>query len=93
MEHLLPQDLIEERQRAETAAENRIAAQAKPVSQGLIEMDQLRQLLTPCWDGNLLSKPARDHLHRSGLVGRVNGWNFLTDKGVEYCVTLRLLRS
>lgn len=55
--------------------------------------DQLRQLTSPVWDGNLMDKYSRDRLVKAGLVDRALGWNFLTPKGIEFCVTLGILRS
>jgi hypothetical protein len=47
----------------------------------------------PVWDGNLISKTHRDTLHKAGLIDRTMGWNFVTPKGVEYAVTLGILRA
>lgn len=58
------------------------------------EIQQLKQIATgPVWDGNLISKDARDQLHRYGLVARTHGWNVLTEKGCIYCVHLGILRA
>lgn len=54
-------------------------------------IEQLKQLLTVTWDGNLIGKDYRDDLVRSGLAERGFGYNWLTAKGVEYLTTLRLL--
>ena len=43
-------------------------------------------------DGNLLSKYARDDLVTAGLAERVNGWNLITAKGVQYLIDLGFLR-
>lgn len=56
-------------------------------------VDQLRQLTSPVWDGNLIGKTQRDHLVKQGLVGRAMGWNFLSEKGVETCIALGILRA
>jgi hypothetical protein len=53
---------------------------------------QLRQLVSPVWNENLLNEESRDFLMKGGLVDRVDGWNFLTLEGVKYCVTLGILR-
>lgn len=37
----------------------------------------------PTWDGNIVSKAARDALFRLGLAARENGWSYLTREGVE----------
>lgn len=58
------------------------------------ELDQLQQFTSgPVWDGNLIGKAERDRLVGAGLVDRVAGWNFLSPKGVELCVALRLLNE
>lgn len=55
------------------------------------ELEQLQQLASPVWDGNLISKSRRDSLRNKGLIDRWNGMNFCTRDG--YCVldTLRML--
>ncbi len=47
--------------------------------------DSLMQLFLqgPVWDGNLISKSGRDDLVAAGLAERWNGWNYLTQEGVE----------
>ena len=40
----------------------------------------------PTWDGNLISKTERDNLVAVGMADRWNGWNFLTQEGVEAAV-------
>lgn len=46
----------------------------------------------PIWDGNLISKSARDHLCDLGLVERSRGgFQFLTRQGVELLYDLHLL--
>lgn len=54
-------------------------------------LEQLHILLKVTFDGDLISKDARDHLVKAGLVQRYNGWNWVTQKGVEYLENLRLL--
>lgn len=56
------------------------------------EIEQLKLLITATWDGDLISKDARDHLVKVGLVQRAYGYNWLTEKGIEYLVNLRLLQ-
>lgn len=58
-----------------------------------LQIQQLKQLTVPTWDGEIISKTARDQLAEAGLVGHTHGWNFLTERGVEICVALGLLRS
>ncbi len=41
----------------------------------------------PTWDGNLISKSDRDTLLRAGLASRYEGWNFLTEAGVQTALT------
>lgn len=41
----------------------------------------------PTWDGNLISKCDRDTLLKAGLADRWNGWNWLTQAGVEAAVS------
>jgi hypothetical protein len=47
---------------------------------------QLNQLKTITWDGNLMSKGSRDALVELGMVARHQGWNFLTQKGVQQLI-------
>lgn len=54
-----------------------------------VQLDALHQLVTPVWDGNLISKSARSDLIRMGLASSWNGLNFATQDG--YCV-LDMLR-
>jgi hypothetical protein len=53
--------------------------------------EALKQLTTVTWDGNLVSKATRDWLVERGLVQRFDGFNWLTSKGIEHCVTARIL--
>lgn len=55
-------------------------------------IEQLVQLKAVTWDGHLISKDARDELLRAGLAARAFGWNWITDRGVEYLVNLGLLK-
>lgn len=55
-------------------------------------IEQLQQLCTVTWDGNLMSKTYRDALNRVGLVKRVpGGFNVITAKGIIYLNQLGLL--
>lgn len=56
-------------------------------------LEQLLLLATATWDGNLISKDARDNLVRAGLVQRARGYNWLTVKGLEYLVDLQVLTT
>jgi hypothetical protein len=55
--------------------------------------EALAQLVTVTWDGNLIGKSVRDWLVERGLVQRLDGFNWLTPKGVEHCVTLKILKT
>ena len=58
------------------------------------ELHQLCQLIHgPVWDGNLMSKSARDDLVKSGLVLRVAGWNVLSVEGVKTLYNIGFLRA
>lgn len=54
--------------------------------------EQLQQLVTVIWDGNLISKEARDELVREGFCQRDNGWNLLTLKGFRELLKTGYLR-
>lgn len=56
-------------------------------------IEQLKQLSTVTWDGNLISKHDRDELVKVGLAHRGFGWNWLSDKGVETLINLDLLKA
>lgn len=56
-------------------------------------IDQLRQLRTVTWDGDLISKDARDELVKAGYVAHVHGFNFLTVTGVTVMIILQLFLS
>lgn len=46
----------------------------------------------PIWDGDLVSKTARDWLVLNAMAARASGFNFLTDDGVEMAVSLEMHR-
>jgi hypothetical protein len=52
------------------------------------QLEALEQLITPVWDGNLISKQARSELCDMRLASRWDGLNFLTQDG--YCVLCEL---
>lgn len=58
------------------------------MSRDLYTSETLMQLFVQCptWDGNLVSKEERDRMVDAGLADRWNGWNFLTQEGVEAAV-------
>ncbi len=55
----------------------------------LYSSEALMQLFVdgPTWDGNLISKEDRNILVEAGFAERWNGWNFLTQEGVEAAVS------
>jgi hypothetical protein len=55
-------------------------------------IEQLKQLTSCTWDGNLLSKSDRDELVKSGLAQRGYGWNWITKEEVAYLIRLQLLK-
>ena len=58
------------------------------MSRDLYTSETLMQLFVqgPTWDGNLVSKGERDRMVDAGLADRWNGWNYLTQEGVEAAV-------
>ena len=54
----------------------------------LTKNEVLAQLFTdgPTWDGDLIAKSDRNELVRLNLVDCWEGWNFLTEKGVQTAV-------
>lgn len=55
--------------------------------------EQLKQLLTVTWDGNLISKDARNILHKKYLINRCNGYNFINEDGIKLLIELGELKS
>ena len=56
-------------------------------------LEQLRQLLTVTWDGNLISKSRRDTLVKAEMARKVDGgWNMLTAKGVQIAEVFGLIK-
>lgn len=53
--------------------------------------EQLKQLITPTWDGNVVSKALRDKLVVLGHASQKEGFNFLTASGVNACRVLGFL--
>ena len=37
----------------------------------------------PTWDGDVISKTARDELYEAKFIDRLDGWQWLTRDGVE----------
>lgn len=56
------------------------------------EIEQLLQLRTATWDGDLLSKAARTYLVNLGYAKQAYGWNILTPAGVKLLVDMRLMK-
>jgi hypothetical protein len=56
-----------------------------------VELEQLTQLISPTYDGNVISKSVRSDLCDKGLVARWNGLNFITQAGVCVLDTLGVL--
>lgn len=54
-------------------------------------IEQLQQLCTLTWDGNLIGKSLRDDLVLAGLAQRCLGYNWITAKGIRYLAELNLL--
>lgn len=57
------------------------------------EMDVLKQCATCTWDGNILSKTARNKLAEKGLLTRCSGWQVVTDKGIKILDLLGIIRA
>ena len=48
------------------------------------DIDTARQLLCGAvWDGDLCSKSSRDHFVRNGYAFRADGYQTLTEKGIQ----------
>ena len=54
-------------------------------------IDQLEQLMTVTWDGNLISKTDRDVLVEKGYAYNNRGWNVITGKGLDILDDLGLI--
>jgi hypothetical protein len=55
-------------------------------------IEQLEQLTTATWDGNLISKTDRDELVKIGYAEKCNGWNFITANGIIVLTNLGILK-
>jgi hypothetical protein len=55
------------------------------------EIEQLTQLASPTWDGNVISKSTRDSLVDKRLAARWNGLNFVTQAGMCVLSVLGIL--
>lgn len=58
-----------------------------PVLSGA-DLEVLRQCRMIIWDGNVVSKSARDLIVRKGLACRWNGWQVITRDGMAVLDTL-----
>ena len=58
-----------------------------------VELEALRQLRMTVWDGNLISKSARDSLVDRGFAVRCNGWQVITREGMAILDTLGEMRD
>lgn len=57
------------------------------------ELEVLRQCRKAIWDGNVVSKYARDSLFKRGLITRFNGWQVITREGLAILDTLGELKA
>ena len=55
-------------------------------------MEQLIQLTTVTWDGDLICKSDRDRLVKCGYAEKVEGYNFITAKGIIVLDNLGMIR-
>ena len=55
-------------------------------------LDQLQQLLSVTWDGNLICKADRDELVKKRLADKYDGFNYITKKGLRYLIDLKLIK-
>ena len=54
-------------------------------------IEQLQQLISITWDGDLISKTDRDLLVKLGYAEREGGYNFISSKGVKLLVDMGYL--
>lgn len=60
----------------------------------LNEIEQLEQLKTATWDGNLISKSCRDRLKEYGYCTKNStGWNVITPAGLDCLEALKRLNT
>ena len=55
-------------------------------------IEQLAQLTTLTWDGDLICKPHRDELVKAGYAERINGFNLITANGILVLNNLGIIR-
>ena len=58
-----------------------------------VPTEQLMQLLQIVWDGDLISKNDRDALVKMNFDVRVNGFQIITEEGIEYLVANGLISA
>ena len=56
-------------------------------------LEALKQLRSTVWDGNLISKTARDSLDRKGLIVRWNGWQVISQEGMAVLDALGMMND
>ena len=54
-------------------------------------LEQLLQLTSLTWDGDLISKAHAHELWQKGLVDKVNGFYFITKEGIEILDKLKII--
>ena len=55
-------------------------------------MEQLVQLTTVTWDGDLICKSDRDELVKCGYAEKINGFNLITANGIIALSNLGIIR-
>ena len=61
------------------------------IGKGVLE--QLVQLTTVTWDGNLLCKEYRNELVKSGHATSYEGYNVITPEGIKLLETLGIMKG
>ena len=57
-------------------------------------LEEFKQICAgPVWDGDLLSKDARDALVNMGYIARASGWNILAEAGVAVAVVFGFIST
>jgi hypothetical protein len=76
---------------------NERTAETNPFPNMLIPADVVEILEQCCkgpvWDGNLVSKSARDVAYKHQWLERAHGWNFLSYEGVMLCHHVGILKA
>jgi len=71
--------------------QERSGARGRASGKGAEMIEQLQQLCTVTWDGNLISKQHRARLVDAGYAQQVNGFNWITANGIIVLNNLNLL--